>query len=184
MALFRLRRLMLASARRYGEFIAAFEASQLGQEFLKSYRLAYWKCRLCSLGEGSHIYPNVVIHCPEKVRIGKRVNIAEFVHIWGGGGVDIGDNVIIASHVVITSQTHNKYAKVFRDSKEISRVYVEPNCWIGAGAIILPGIRIGEGSIIGAQAVVTKDVAPGSMMVGVPAHPTESSGIEKHPEEI
>ena len=50
-------------------------------------------------------------------------------------------------------------------------VAVGRNAYIGAGAIILPGVRIGEGAIVGAGAVVTKDVPPGETWAGVPAHP-------------
>lgn len=51
-------------------------------------RMAYWKVKLGYLGENTNIYPNVVIHSPECVKIGSNVSIAEFVHIWGGGDRD------------------------------------------------------------------------------------------------
>ncbi|HDK42031.1 MAG TPA: hypothetical protein ENG87_01525 [Candidatus Pacearchaeota archaeon] len=49
-----------------------------------SIRYSLWRARLGALGENSKIYPSVVIHSPENVRIGDNVAIAEFVHIWGG----------------------------------------------------------------------------------------------------
>lgn len=152
-----------------GQLCGRFSATGLVQGLSRAYRLGFWRYRLASFGEGSHIYPNVVIHCPEKVRIGAKVNIAEFVHMWGDGGIEIGDNTIVASHVVITSQAHEKYARIFRDSSKMAPVRIEANCWIGAGAIILPGVCIGEGSIVAAQAVVTKDVEPYTVVAGVPA---------------
>ncbi|MBI5492385.1 MAG: acyltransferase [Deltaproteobacteria bacterium] len=152
-----------------GRLWSRFTLSTLGMNALSAFRSAYWQSRLASFGEGSHIYPNVVINSPEKVRIGRRVNIVNFVHMWGGGGIEIGDNTIIASHVVITSQTHDKYSKIFRDSNKMAPVIIGRNCWIGSGAIILPGVSIGEGCVIGAQAVVTKDIEPRSVIVGVPA---------------
>jgi maltose O-acetyltransferase len=135
----------------------------------RAWRTGYWRAKLGALGKGSHIYPHVVIHAPDKVWIGESVNIAEFVHMWGGGGIEIGDNVIIAAHVVITSQTHDKYAKIFRKTNKCLPVSIGDNCWIGSGAIILPGVHIGQGCIIGAQAVVTKDIPPHSIAAGVPA---------------
>ncbi|HUJ79555.1 MAG TPA: acyltransferase [Nitrospiria bacterium] len=138
--------------------------------------MAYWRNRLGAFGDGSHIYPHVVIHAPEKVRLGSRVNIAEFVHIWGGGGVEIGNNAIIASHVVITSQTHDTHAAIYRDSQKMMPVYIGAGSWIGAGAIILPGVRIGDEAIVGAQSVVTSDVAPRSVVAGIPARKIERNG--------
>jgi maltose O-acetyltransferase len=140
---------------------------------LRSWRTGYWRAKLGAFGEGSHIHAQVIIHSPDKVRIGKNVNIVEFVHMWGGGGIEIGDNVIVASHTVITSETHNKYARLFRESTQCSPVSIGDNCWIGAGAIILPGVHIGQGCVIGAQAVVTRDIPPHSIVVGVPAHVIE-----------
>lgn len=132
-------------------------------------RHARWKARLGGYGAGTEIYPWVVIHNPENVRIGTGCSIAEFVHIWGGGGVTIGDYTLIASHVVITSLTHDKHATRYRDSLLRAPVVIENNVWIGAGAIILPGVLIGRGAIVGAGAVVTRDVPPGAVVFGVPA---------------
>lgn len=148
--------------------------------FLKVYRrigflirYAYYKARLKHLGKNVYIYPNVVIHQPEKVVIGDNVVIAEFVHIWGGGGVEIGDDTIIAAGTIITSLTHDKYSlhnnKRYRDTLIKKPVKIGKNVWIGSGVIILPGVSIGDNSIIGAGAVVTKDVESNQIVAGVPA---------------
>lgn len=135
------------------------------------FRIAYWKVKLGYLGDNTNIYPHVVIHSPKSVKIGSNVSIAEFVHIWGGGGVEIGDNTMIASHTVITSLTHDTNSRVYKESLIKGKVKIGNNVWIGAGAIILPGINIGDNSIIGAGSVVTKDVTPDTLVVGVPARP-------------
>ena len=72
-----------------------------------SFRRAFWKARLKALGDKVNIHPRVAVHQPSKVSVGHRSSIAEFVHIWGGGGVDIGNDVLVASHVVITSVSHD-----------------------------------------------------------------------------
>ena len=82
--------------------------------------------------------------------------------------VKIGSNVRIAPNVVISSATHsldvaNRYKTCGGE------VVIEDNVWIGAGAIILPKVKIGEGAIVGAGAVVTKDVPPFTVVAGVPA---------------
>jgi len=132
-------------------------------------RRAFWKSKLANLGERSSIFSKVVIHQPEMVSIGSDCVIAEFVHVWGGGGVVIGDNVLIASHAVITSLNHDSNAKIFADTTVKKIVVIENNVWIGTGAVILPGVRLGAGCIVGAGAVVTKDVAPNLIVAGVPA---------------
>lgn len=135
----------------------------------RRWRLALWKARLQSLGDGCLIYSRVVIHFPKHVSIGARSSVAEFVHMWGGGGISIGNDVMIASHVIISSQTHDLNARVFRESYIEAPCIIEDNVWIGAGAIVLPGVRIGSGSMIGAGSVVTKTIPPRSLAVGIPA---------------
>lgn len=132
-------------------------------------RHARWKARLGGLGPGTTIYPSVVIHNSELVKFGNDCAVAEFVHIWGGGCVNIGDDVLIASHAVITSLTHDTTARLFRETVVRAPVTIGDNVWVGAGAIILPGVTIGSGSIIAAGAVVTRDVPPGVTVAGVPA---------------
>ena len=134
-------------------------------------RSEIWKVRLASLGEESVLYPSVDIHAPNPVRIGAKYTIAEFVHIWGGGNITIGNGVIIASHAVITSQTHDKNAASYRNTIVRSPIVVSDNVWIRAGATILPGIVLGKGCIIGSGVVVTHNVAPGSIVADVPAKP-------------
>jgi len=140
----------------------------------RAIRTGVWRAKLGSMGKGSHIHPHVVVHSADKVQIGENVNIVEFVHIWGGGGVKIGDNVLIATHAVITSETHEKCAERFRDSSRRSQVEIGNDCWIGSGAIVFPGVKIGEGSIVGAQTVVTKSFPPRSVIVGVPGRLKET----------
>lgn len=155
-------------------FLVAFRLSSViaGQAwwrlFAQHVRNAKWRARLCALGQGSRVYRYVVIHGPENVSIGKRCAIAEFVHIWGGGGVTIGNNVMIASHSVITSLTHDSKARSYRDTMIRKSVMICDDAWVGAGAVILPGVRIGARAIVGAGAVVTKDVPDGWLAVGSP----------------
>jgi acetyltransferase-like isoleucine patch superfamily enzyme len=146
---------------------------KIGTYVRSRYAHAAWRARLSALGPSSRIYADVVIHGPKSVHIGDHVEIAEFSHIWGGGGVTIGDRTVIASHTVITSQTHDPEAPDFGRSRVTKPVRIGANVWIGAGAVILPGVTIGDGAIVGAGSVVTKDVAPRAAVVGVPARPLE-----------
>ena len=131
-------------------------------------RQAYWKVRLKSLGDGTQIHPRVVIHSPASVSIEDRNSIAEFVHIRGGGGVKIRNNVLVASHVVIISVSHDPNGEIFREMNIFKAVTIEDNVWVGAGAVLLLCITLGSGSVIGAGALVTKDVPSENIVAGIP----------------
>ena len=135
-----------------------------------------WKAVLSEFGDNSHICPHVVIHDPDNVSIGSFVSIAEFVHMWGAGGITIGNNVLIASHVAIVTQTHDANIPKHQGSVIKGEVVLEDDVWLGAGVVVLQGIRIGRCSVIGAGSVVTRDVPPYSIMTGVPARKRRDIG--------
>lgn len=85
--------------------------------------------------------------------------------------VTIGAHALIAPNVFITDHTHNHAAGARLDEQgsRNAAVVIGDDAWIGTRAIILPGITIGSGAIIGAGAVVTKDVPPNAIAAGVPA---------------
>ena len=132
-------------------------------------RMGMWRARKLVFGNYSIIRSNVVIRHPELVVLGNNVCINEFVHIWGGGGVEIGSDTLVASHCVITSQTHSINKSLFRNTPECRPVIIGQNVWIGSGSIVLPGVRIGNNSVVGAGSVVTKDVPENCIVAGVPA---------------
>ena len=97
--------------------------------------------------------------------------------IYGNGGVDIGEHVLIASHCVVNTVSHSfDRLNVPMNEQEINcdPVVIENDVWIGTGSTILQGVRIGYGSIIGAGAVVTCSIPPFSIALGVPARVTGS----------
>jgi len=96
------------------------------------------------------------------------VSINSFTHIFGAGGVRIGARTLISACCSITSVTHAEPVADRRRGINLP-VVIEEDCWLGTGAIVLPGVRIGRGSIIGAGAVVTKDIPPLSVAIGIPA---------------
>ncbi|WP_407533727.1 LbetaH domain-containing protein [Elizabethkingia miricola] len=112
------------------------------------------------------------------MKIGKNVQINDDVHIAAMEHVEIGDDVLIASKVYISDHNHGSYKGEVQDSplttpnsRKIytSPVKIEKNVWLGEFVCVLQGITIGEGSIIGAMSVVSKDIPPYSIAVGSPA---------------
>ncbi|WP_140287112.1 acyltransferase, partial [Vibrio parahaemolyticus] len=87
-------------------------------------------------------------------------------------GVIIGDNVLIGPNVIIYSQNHkykNKKLIIREQGYEKAPVYIEDDSWIAASCIILPGVKIAQGSVVAAGSVVTKSTEPYSVYAGVPA---------------
>ena len=86
------------------------------------------------------------------------------------GGIIIGKSVNIASHVSIYTDQHDYNNPFFESSKEkTGPVIIDDRAWIGPNVIILHGVHIGEGAVIAAGAVVTKDVNPFTVVAGIPA---------------
>lgn len=110
---------------------------------------------------------------------GNKVQINDYCHINALKSVRIGDNVLIASKVFITDLEHGSYVGDENDSQPSSivndrtlsskPVVIGNNVWIGELCSVLPGVTIGENSIIGANSVVTKSIPANSIAVGNPA---------------
>jgi acetyltransferase-like isoleucine patch superfamily enzyme len=138
-------------------------------ELRETYRTARLRVSLRKSYPGLKIQHPIRIEHPECVEFGRDVSVAAFVHIWGGGGVRIGDRVLIGSHCAIASETHDYAASDMHASHSRKPVVIEDDAWLGTHAAILPGVTIGKGAVVGAGAVVTKDVEPGAIVAGVPA---------------
>lgn len=132
-----------------------------------------WRFTLGHLGPGSRVYPRAVVHSRHSVWIGSNVVVNDFVHIWGGGGVTIGNDSLLAAGVKIVTQTHQVDAgadgRLFRETNVSHPIVIGQNVWIGTNAAILPGVTIGDGAIVAAGAVVTRDVPDSTLVAGVPA---------------
>lgn len=106
------------------------------------------------------------------IGIGKNVFIGPYVVIYGHGGVEIGEKSLISMHCRILSSNHaippvgipiNSQPDVLLPTR------IGRDVWLGAGVTVLGGVTIGDNCIIGAGAVVTRDIPPGSIAYGVPA---------------
>ena len=128
---------------------------------------------LAHAGENLVISDRVRINNPQMVSVGDNCYIGNSVQLYPWKApITIGNNVLIAAGVRMITRKHG-FADMDRLISEQgysnAPIVIEDDVWIGFQAIILPGVTIGRGSIIGANAVVTKDVAPYSIVGGVPA---------------
>ncbi|MBZ0104742.1 MAG: acyltransferase [Sulfuricella denitrificans] len=98
------------------------------------------------------------------------VNVGSYLS--GEGGLDIGDEVLIGSHVHILSAGHvidGADASIWRNPINYGKITIGSGAWIAAGATILQGLTIGEGAVVGAGAIVTRSVPPYAIVAGNPA---------------
>ena len=103
------------------------------------------------------------------IRVGHKVFINQCCTIYDMGGVDIGDLVMIGPNVNIITAGHPVEPSKRRAYIEAKPIVIEKNVWIATAVTILGGVTVGENSVIGAGAVVTKDVPANSFVAGVPA---------------
>ena len=110
--------------------------------------------------------------------VGRDCRIGDRVHIVAAHRVTIGDNCLMASHIFISDTTHGDYSGEFQSAPDTSPhdrplhsrpVVIGDNVWIGEHVSVLPGVTVGDGAILNAHAVVTKDVPAGTIVAGVPA---------------
>jgi acetyltransferase-like isoleucine patch superfamily enzyme len=110
-------------------------------------------------------------HRPGSVSFGHRCYVNR--DCWfdaGAATITIGAHVVIAAHVSFQAATHQLGGAERRAEKdEAQSIVVEDGCWIGVGAIVMPGVRIAAGCVIGAGAVVVCDTEPNGVYVGMPA---------------
>lgn len=112
------------------------------------------------------------------IHIGENVQINDYVHIGAVNSIIIGSNVLMASKIYISDHNHGNYTEELSDHPMSipadrpsigHQVVIEDNVWLGESVCVLPGVKIGKGSIIGALSVVTKDIPAFSIAVGNPA---------------
>jgi maltose O-acetyltransferase len=112
-------------------------------------------------------------------RIGDDVYIADGLTIVeelaGMDELSIGHRVSIAPNVTLVTSSHPNNSRI-RGFAPVARgpIVIEDDAWIGASAIVLPGVRIGRGAVVGALSVVSADVAPLTVVAGQPARPVRS----------
>lgn len=116
----------------------------------------------CVIGENCNICAHVLVE--NDVRIGDNVTVKSGVQLWDG--VNLEDNVMIGPNVTFTN---DMYPKAGNKDYKMLRTRVCRGASIGANSTILPGVTIGEGAMVGAGSVVTKDIPAGELWLGNPA---------------
>lgn len=120
-----------------------------------------------TIGRHTSIHRGCRLYCPPRVQIGSNTIINRDILLDGRMGLVIGDNVSISEGVAIFTLEHDPNSPDFANRG--AAVRIADRAFIGARAIILPGVTIGESAVVAAGAVVTRNVSPYTMVGGVPA---------------
>lgn len=118
------------------------------------------------MGEGSRVNTPLTVVRAHCVKIGSRVVVMNGCLMMAAGGITIDDDALIAANVQLISNNHDL------DNRRIitcKPVHICRRAWVGAGSTILPGVTVGENSVVGAGSVVTHDVEPNTIVAGNPA---------------
>ena len=134
---------------------------------LHSVRKFFFRFAGVKIGKNSYIHMGVRFFLPINITIGEGTIIGDHVFLDGRAFLRIGNNVDIASQVLIYNSEHDVDSEGFDPIEE--PVEIADYVFIGPRAIILPGVKIGKGAVIGAGAVVTSDVEDFDIVGGVPA---------------
>lgn len=121
-----------------------------------------------SIDESTTIFAPFYTNFGRFTSIGRNVFINHACSFLDMGGIILEDDVLIGPRVNLVTENH-PLDPVDRRALITKPINIKRNAWIGAGATILPGVTIGENSVVAAGAVVSKDVAPNTVVGGVPA---------------
>lgn len=121
------------------------------------------------VGEAFTLIPPFYCDYGLNITVGRTVFIGSQCAFTGHGSIDIADEVLIAHKVNLVTAGHPVEPGKRREYITAEPISIEANVWIGAAATILPGVHIGEGSVVAAGAVVTHDVPRATLVAGVPA---------------
>lgn len=139
------------------------------RRWLEAHKMRELKESMHFCGRNVTIYPPVVFYGAEALDMGDDTSVAPYVHIWCGGRVIIGARCMIGSHTAITSLTHDYASPEMWKTIEAKPVIIGDDVWIGAHAVIMPGVTVGNGAVIGAGSVVSRDVPEKAVVYGIPA---------------
>lgn len=135
-----------------------------------SLRRCLWRMLLGGMGRGVLMDHHVFIRPPRWVTFGDDVFVGRGVEIWAHSaeaGVSVGSHVMIAPGVMLTVLGHDPTTLAMVTLA--APIVVGDHAWLGARAVILGGVTVGEGAVVAAGAVVTRDVPPWTVVSGVPA---------------
>ena len=149
--------------------------------YLQAFKLLHFasyshvqQVRRLTCGPGVSFAPNVSFRNAERITIGAGSHLGEHSVIWAGndtGRITFGEKCLLAPNTTVTASNYSiEPGRFIMDQPKIEQdIVVGDDVWLGANSVVLAGVTIGDGAIVAAGAVVTKDVPAGSIVGGIPA---------------
>lgn len=119
---------------------------------------------------GFTLFPPFNSDCGKNIHLGRDVFVNAGCKFQDQGGIYLGDRVLVGQNVVLATLNHGM-GPAHRGDLIPAPIRIGNDVWIGANATVLPGVTIGDGAVVAAGAVVTRDVEPLTVVGGVPARP-------------
>jgi acetyltransferase-like isoleucine patch superfamily enzyme len=147
--------------------VIAFVVAKVPVQMLRM--LVYTRGMGLRAAPGARIYKGLELRAADQIEIGAGTVVGFDCILDGRCGLRLGANVNLSSQVAIWTLQHDPQSPDFAAAG--AEVVVEDHAWLSFRCTILPGVRVGEGAVVAAGAVVTKDVEPYTVVAGVPARP-------------
>lgn len=165
---------MNSSPRSHGTGLGPWEFAQLGEGVVIEGGVLVFHAETITIADNVYIGHQTILkgYHENTMTIGPGTWIGQQCFLHSAGGIEIGASVGIGPGVKILTSVHRRTpmpAPIVEGQLDFAPVRIDEGCDIGIGAILLPGVTLGQGVQVGAGAVVTRDVAPGHVVAGVPA---------------
>ncbi|MBA3924674.1 MAG: colanic acid biosynthesis acetyltransferase WcaF [Nostocaceae cyanobacterium] len=147
-------------------YVFFFRTSPRPLHFWRSFLL---RCFGAKLGKNCHVYPKVQIWAPWNLVMADYSGMANDVNCYSIAIISLGKKVVVSQGTYLCTGTHNYEDQNFQ--LYAKAIYIEDNVWLCAQSFIGPGVTISEGAVIGARAVVTKDMPAWTVCAGNPCKP-------------
>lgn len=149
---------------------------------IPSRHIRKWFLQIMGAKIGKHTFPcrRVEVLLPKGLHLAENVSIGWFAELDARGGIYVDHNTNISSHVIMITGSHDIDDPNF--TADFKPIKIGHHCWLGTGAIVLQGVTIGDGAVLAAGAVATKDIPPFEVWGGVPARfiRKRSEDVEYH----
>lgn len=144
----------------------------------KLFATLWYRLRLGHCGRNVDFETRMVIRNPRLISIGNGCSFSAYVVLDAHDRITIGDNCMFALRVTVATATHDHKHTPMNATFTTRPVTIGSDVWFGVGATILPGVVIGDGAVIGAHALVNRDVPPRAIVGGVPARVLKMRDVE------